>query len=227
MSTQYSVSLAGVSEIETERLMLRQVRLDDAHLLLPTLSNPKSMEWLGGMVSTIEESRDWIAERLARPAYDGFLVQLKSIGSGSDHSSNLGDIRDPDSPPKIIGIMGSPGVPRIGYIFHPHFSGHGYATEALQAYLDAYWKHVPPRSSGKGGSFDFARAMTDADNVPSRRLLERCGFSLQGIEKNNYDNPGKGGLRDEAFYMIARPGMDVKTVYIPPSERQRPSDIIS
>lgn len=168
---------------------------------------------------TVQETQDWINERLARPGIDSFLVGLLPEMHSATTSSPLEEIVSGQQPlQEVIGITGSSGIPRIGYIFHPKYFGKGYAAEALVAYMKSYWDRVPPVSSGRAGSFDFAQAATDVENLPSRKLLEKCGFILDRIDEKGYENPVKGGLRDDAVYVIARPGMDVSEVRIPKPE---------
>ena len=42
---------------------------------------------------------------------------------------------------------------------------------------------------------------TDADNLPSRRLAERCGFVLEGIMRNERVEPN-GTLRNTCLYAV-------------------------
>ena len=154
-----------------------------------------------GLRKTIEAVQEWIDERLARPGCDNFLVDLvPATPSLVNESYTQSTVSGEQSLREVIGVLGSPDVPRVGYIFHPSYYGKGYATEALKAYIESYWKRLIP------GSFDFASAATDVENLPSRRLLEKSGFVLQRIEKQAHNNPFKGGWRDDAIYLITRPG---------------------
>ena len=159
---------------------------------------------------TIQETQDWIDERLARPGIDSFLVELLPTTQITTAGESSGEfVRE------VIGITGSAGIPGVGFIYHPRYFGKGYAREALEAYMESYWNRIPPVSSGKPGSFDFASATTDVENLSSRRLLEKYGFVFRRISEERYDNPLKGGLRDHAFYVIPRPGMNVNEACIP------------
>jgi RimJ/RimL family protein N-acetyltransferase len=174
----------------------------------------------GYVAKSVPETKEWLEERLRRPTYDSFVVEIAPESADySNHPSS--DQR------KVIGIIGSPAIPHVGYIFHPTGQGKGYATEALNAFMEVFWKCVPPVSSGKDASFDYARASTDADNMSSRRLLERCGFSFINVIPKHYNNAMKGGLQDEAFYLKARPGMEIDQVVPadqPELHLQKPSD---
>ena len=68
----------------------------------------------------------------------------------------------------------------IGYHIAKEFTGSGYATEAVNAFLN-YLK------DGKGVKEIYGVAL--ADNLASRRVLEKCGFKLifegQGIYQGN------------------------------------------
>jgi RimJ/RimL family protein N-acetyltransferase len=68
-----------------------------------------------------------------------------------------------------IGCHGAPagGVVEIGYGIAPEVRGRGIATEALAAFV-AFLEVQP--------EVRIIRAATDADNEPSQRVLERCGF---------------------------------------------------
>ena len=163
-------------------------------------------------LTTLQEVQEWIDERLIRPDYDGFLAELLPIENPVAPSNAEREGRQ--SIREVIGVLGSTAVPNIGYIFHPGYYGKGYATEALKAYMESYWDRVPPLSSGKAGSYDYASARTDVENLPSRRLLERCGFKFHRINEKCIDAPMMGGLRDDALYVIPRPGTDVNQIRI-------------
>lgn len=55
----------------------------------------------------------------------------------------------------------------IGWIFHPDYQGHGYATEAALALLDLAFK---------GGEIHRVMARCDARNTTSAKLMERLGM---------------------------------------------------
>ncbi len=60
------------------------------------------------------------------------------------------------------------GVTEVGYGMNPDYTGHGYMTEALTAFLDF----------GKGLGINIVRADTDPDNIKSQNVLKRCGFTF-------------------------------------------------
>jgi RimJ/RimL family protein N-acetyltransferase len=59
----------------------------------------------------------------------------------------------------------------IGYVFHPHYGGKGYATEAARAAVDWALPTLP---------FDAIVAVTHPDNAASRHVLAKLGFTPTG-----------------------------------------------
>lgn len=80
---------------------------------------------------------------------------------------------------EVIGELGWKGGPdgdgtaEIGYGLAPGQRGRGYGTEAVAAFTD--W------ALGDGGATVLVAEVL-ADNLPSRRLLERLGFRLDRVE---------------------------------------------
>ena len=79
----------------------------------------------------------------------------------------------------VIGSIDYKYVPRdglteVGYGLNPAYEGHGYMTEALQAFLDF----------GKKLGIRTVRADTEKGNVKSQRVLQKCGFHFLREEKN-------------------------------------------
>ncbi len=58
------------------------------------------------------------------------------------------------------------GVTEVGYGMNPSYTGHGYMTEALTAFL----------GFGKSLGIRTVRADTREDNFKSQNVLKRCGF---------------------------------------------------
>lgn len=58
------------------------------------------------------------------------------------------------------------GVTEVGYGLNPDYSGHGYMTEALTAFL----------SFGRSMGIEKVLADTKSDNIKSQNVLKRCGF---------------------------------------------------
>ena len=79
----------------------------------------------------------------------------------------------------------------IGYVFHPGFTGHGYATEAVRALL--------PLAFGELG-LHRVTARVDARNLASARLATRLGMRQEAhLVENEWF---KGGWSDEFDFAL-------------------------
>ena len=66
------------------------------------------------------------------------------------------------------------GVTEVGYGMNPAYTGHGYMSEALAAFL----------RFGKSLGVRKVLADTRPDNVKSQNVLKRCGFRFLREDKN-------------------------------------------
>ena len=66
------------------------------------------------------------------------------------------------------------GVTEVGYGLNPLYSGHGYMTEALRAFLEF----------GKGLGIKAVKADTLPDNISSQNVLKKSGFRFTHEDKN-------------------------------------------
>ena len=89
-----------------------------------------------------------------------FLIVLKE----NDHV--IGSI-DYKHPPRS-------GVTEVGYGLNPAYTGHGYMTEALSAFLQF----------GKQHGVRIVLADTKVENVKSQNVLKRCGFRFWRKDEN-------------------------------------------
>ena len=68
--------------------------------------------------------------------------------------------------------LSADGIAEIGYGISEEYQNNGYATEAVRAVLE--WAFSHPEVSA-------VEAETDSDNTASKRVLEKCGFVLNGF----------------------------------------------
>lgn len=147
--------------IETERLQLREFTLADAPYMLRQLNEPSFIENIADRgVRSLQQAEAYL-QNGALASYEnagfGFWAVTEKISS------------------QIIGMCGL--VKRnnlehvdLGYAFLPEFFGYGYAFEATQACLQA--------AKNKFHMQELL-AIVNAENVPSRKLLEKLGFQFQ------------------------------------------------
>ncbi len=66
------------------------------------------------------------------------------------------------------------GVTEVGYGLNPRYEGHGYMTEALDAFLGL----------GRKLGIETVRADTLKENIKSQNVLKRCGFRFLEEKEN-------------------------------------------
>ena len=171
-------------QIETERMILRATRADDApETFLAVLESFNElapwMPWvhpepkLAGSEAFNQEAQfKWVSrEMLDFQWIDKTSGEL--IGKGGFHTINW-------EIPKF----------EIGYWVRTSVGGRGYCTEAVNA-LVAFSKQQLGAKR--------LEICSDPRNEKSRRVAERCGFALEGILRRNMRDP-YGGLRDSCMF---------------------------
>lgn len=167
---------------ETERLILRRFRMDDAQELFEYLSQPETVRYEPYDVFSPSHARQEAAAR-ARSG-DFIAVCLKDtrklIGNLYLHEEDYGCCE-------------------LGYVFNARYLHHGYATEAARAMLQIAFVEMGAHR---------VTAMCNPENTPSWRLLERLGMRREGhLRKNIYfrcDHSGEPIWQDTYEYAILR-----------------------
>src|SRR5487761_1909970 len=138
--------------INTERLSLRLRTKDDAECNLELLR-----EHIGGTTLSISEVELRLVERNAQAQVEGFgIVGIRRLNE--------------ERPIGYCGLIigrASFDEPEIVFEILPRFRGHGYATEAAGAVIEAAFATGRERIWATVGSW----------NAPSFRVLEKNGFS--------------------------------------------------
>ena len=178
------VAFGEFPRLETERLVLRRMTLDDAEFYLRHFSDPDIVE-----LSAFEAPRDIEAARAELLAY---CIENFERSTGI----RWGISRKPD--PALIGTCGfhqwvkEGGYrARIGYDLAAAHRRKGIMTEALAAML-AYGF----------GTMRLHRieALVDPRNIGSVRTLEKLGFHLDGVLRE--DSCFRGRFIDDAVYSL-------------------------
>lgn len=156
-----------MSELRTDRLLLRPVQETDFDRILEYRNLPEVTRWLLRTVVDPEAFRQAWRAAGENPDDHSVAVLLDGVVIGTV-SLDLTD------------GMGQPGMParteaEIGYIFDPAYGGHGYATEAVSAVLARAFDELGVHRV-TAGCF--------ADNAASVRILEKVGMRREqhGVE---------------------------------------------
>jgi ribosomal-protein-alanine N-acetyltransferase len=160
-----------VKILETERTVVRKVRLDDAGFMLDLLNQPSFVQFIGDRgVRTLDQARAYIEERaLAGYEKNGFgpyVVELKGGGPAIGIVSLLSrdELDDVD----------------IGFAFLPTFWRRGFATECGVALMEHAF-------SARGLSRIIA--VTQPENLASIKTLEKMGLVYEGRVRMDVDGP--------------------------------------
>ena len=171
--------------IETERIRLRPFRLQDVDDVLSYASDP---EW--GRYLPVpqpygkEDAERFIARQLLsdREADVAWAVEYEGdvvggINIALDFDNRLGE---------------------LGYSIARDHWGKGLATEAAKAVIDAAFTAYE--------ELNRIRAMADARNVASQRVMEKVGMEREGLLRQN--RMTRGEFIDEAWYGLLRTGWE-------------------
>lgn len=148
------------AKIQTERLSLKPYSEQDIDSLIDLLTNP---EITSTFIVPKMESRS-CAEELVRK-----LIAFSQADDTQhlEYGIYLGE--------RIIGFVNDCGITdreiEIGYVIHPQYKAHGYATEAVRAVISEL------REMG----FRKVTAGYFAENTASLRVMEKCGMQKTAV----------------------------------------------
>ena len=150
--------------IETERLVLFPYTAENLHLFNTDL---EKFEKTFGVVYRGEELDHLLTEFLRKleqeiaddPEHFLFFTEFLIVLKENSHVIGSIDYK----------YVPCGGVTEVGYGLNPAYTGRGYMTEALGAFL----------RFGKSLGIKKVRADTLRDNVKSQNVLKRCGFSFR------------------------------------------------
>lgn len=157
--------------IETERLILRQLTLDDAEFILRLLNEPSFLRFIGDKgVRNLDDARQYILDgpvaSYERNGFGLYLVELKEEGL----------------PIGISGLVKRDTLPDadIGFAFLPAYWSKGYAVESASAVM-TYAREVL--------GLNRILAITSPDNEVSGKLLGKIGLRFERMIRLSEDGP--------------------------------------
>ena len=149
--------------LSTERLILRQLTLDDAEFILRLVNDPAWVQYIGDKnVRTLADARAYIE--------NGPLAMYRRRGFGL----NLVALKDSGVPIGIWGLIRRDTLDDVdlGFAFLPEYRSQGYAFESAAATM----------AHGKD-ALNLSRllAITSPGNVASTQLLGKLGFRFERL----------------------------------------------
>jgi [ribosomal protein S5]-alanine N-acetyltransferase len=177
-----NLRMVGPERIETARLVLRRPRASDAAAIFARYaSDPEVTRWLGwprhASIADTEGFLAFSAAEWTRAPAGAYLIEARDDGA-------------------LLGSTGfgfeTPSRAMTGYLLARDAWGRGYATEALAAIVD-----LAPRLG-----VVRLHAQCHADHGTSTRVLEKCGFTREGLLRRYaaFPNSGVDGPLDTLIY---------------------------
>ena len=172
-------------ELETERLLLRKMRLDDARAMFAYASDPEVTRYvLFETHRSIEDSEAFLrlaVEGYERGDFGGWGVVLKDSGAfvgtcGVDY-----------------GYAPEHARAELGYVLSREHWGKGLMPEAVRAVIRFGFGRM---------ELNRIQARCIAENTASARVMEKAGMTYEGTLREY--QLIKGAYRDMKFYSILR-----------------------
>lgn len=169
--------------LETERLLLRQVNTTDVNAILSLRSNDEVMKYIPRPYLKNEEEALELIEMFDTKIENGLGI-------------NWG-IAFLEQPEKILGIIGHYRLipehyrAEVGYMLFPEYNGRGIISEALKKVVEYGFKEMKLHS---------IEAILDPGNIGSEKVLLKNGFIKEAhlIENEYYE----GRFLDTMIYSI-------------------------
>jgi RimJ/RimL family protein N-acetyltransferase len=147
-----------LTKLETERLILTPMKMEDADLILKLYNAPNFIKFIGDRnIKTIQDAENYIKNK--------FLPQIERLGYGNYLITTKVDQK------KIggVGIFEREGleVQDIGFSFLPEFEGKGFGFEAASKLLETAFENFNLKNIA---------AITSKENIASQKLIEKLGL---------------------------------------------------
>ena len=145
--------------INTERLVLRQFRVEDAAALNRIANREYVLKWMPDWKSSVEDSEkqiQWFITQYPLATKEAALVALAITLDG-----------------EVIGMTGVGNKAaldnelEVAYFIAEEYAGNGYISEAVRA---------ATRWAFASLGMDYLIAIVQTENLPSQRVVEKCGF---------------------------------------------------
>lgn len=182
------MNLVGTHSMETERLMLRKIRYEDAEVAfanwcgIPSTSRYLSWEPHKDVEETKALFTKWSAhydsEKTQGHYYHWIVVEKVS----EEPMGTIGvDIKEFDS----VGV--------VGYCYGERWWNKGYGTEVLRAVIDYMFDEV---------GIEAVTSYHSSNNPASGRVMEKSGMRQYGRLRNGMFDKPTGGRADRVEYAI-------------------------
>lgn len=174
-----SYILLSNHRLETERLILRPLSIHDAQDLFEMNADENTTQFLFEPHTKLEQTEKMLAKYYLKEPIGKFGVELKET------KKMIGTIEF-----RIKDFINSG---ELGYSMNSAYWGKGYMSEGCHAILELAFTKLDLAS---------VYAQCDLENTASSKLLERLGFTRDGVLRRN--NMINNKLTDTAHYTILK-----------------------
>lgn len=163
------INACGTGKIETERLILRQFRIEDAKSVFDNWAGDEAVQKMYGepvypTVSEVESLlKKYIAGYVTGYSYRWAVIEKES-------GECIGQIAF-----FLVDEYGSWG--EIEYCIGASYQGKGYATEATKAVIDYGFRKI---------GFNKIQICVRPSNIKSKKVIEKCGFEYEGMLRDYF-----------------------------------------
>jgi RimJ/RimL family protein N-acetyltransferase len=157
--------------LETPRLVIREINLDDAPFILELLNEPAFIHFIGDRgVRSIEDAQGYISK--------GPQASYTKLGFGLWLAAQ----KDTQTPIGICGLLKRDSLPDVdlGYAFLARFRSQGYASEAASAVKDYAVERL---------GIKRLAGITNPDNWASIKVLEKIGMRFERLVQLSENEP--------------------------------------
>lgn len=175
----------GTQRIETERLILRRLVMEDAEDMFNGWCNDpevgRFLTWPphGDIEVTKGLLTEWIAQ-YEKGDYFNWAIELKEAGKA------IGNI-------SVVSLREDIAAAEIGYCMCRAYWGQGIMPEALKAVMDFLFDEV---------GMNRVAAKHDVKNPKSGRVMEKAGMKTEGILRQSGIN--NQGIYDEVWHSMIK-----------------------
>lgn len=170
--------------LETERLLIRDIILDDKHAIFNYRSDAEANKFQNWIPETLEDVEQFIERNNKEFNQPESWYQV--LITEKDTKAVIGDIG--------IHFFGAENLQvELGITLNKDFQGRGYASEALKGVINFLFSDLKKHR---------IMASIDPENIDSLKLMERIGFRKEGhfvkslFWKNNWT--------DDVIYALLR-----------------------
>lgn len=150
-----------MTELNTQRLLLREFSLSDAEFILEHLNDPSFLHFIGDKgVRTIDDARNYLT--------NGPIASYQRHGFGL----YLVELKESATPIGMCGLLKRDSLEYVdlGFAFMPDYRRQGFGFESASAVLSYARKDL---------KLGHILAITNPDNAGSISLLEKLGFKFK------------------------------------------------